>query len=626
MKFFFAGLLVDGIVISIFFIPAYIFTFFKYPFFKILQNFYLYIVTFLFLIFSIIDIFFFQAFYSRFDINILKHVSDFSALTGTFLTVYHQYSSYGILIVPLLLIISWLVISPRYFFYPLTKLLKLHVLLNSKNNYKMACFHIFILFIMSLSFIALAFHTKLSKHLYNSFSNIFYLTVASNSLHNNLLSFLSTANEIKSDDIDEGVFFKHKFQDIIGENEDKFLKDHLIFSSRRFKNPSKKLQTKPHIVLLNIDSLSQKFLDPSHSIRYLPYLDKMAQEGLSFTNFHFHWQCSINAFTSLLLGFPMIDANNWYHQSKSPQKISIIEILKSMDYKSSVFIGSNIYNLGSRFLKYGGDQAFGPKDFDINFSGYIKVDDQQLLERAFLEIKKIYKSNPLFVKIMLNSLHFGDVINSSSNTIFQEFSFDKFCTISSQKQAYHKRIQKGLCYTNWLVENFVKKLSTLLGDNLIVILTGEHRSWNKISYTENSLEHMQVPLIILDRRDLTRKGVSLKVSSHHDVPTTILHMIGYEGYHSFLGKNLMQSDEKGISFFSDAHYYYYRTGRYLVTYHLQSKNIETFEMTDHQVKVPLDNPLIKSKLKGEFKTYFVGVKKWLTIQQNHHSLAGIKDH
>ena len=473
------------------------------------------------------------------------------------------------------------------------------------------------------------FQEKLSKYFYNSFSNVFYLTVASNSIYSNLSAFLSVRSEIELEDIDidNDSFFKYRLQNIIGESEDEFLKDHLIFSSRRFKNPLKKLQTKPHIVLLNMDSLSQKFLDASHSIRYLPYLDKMAQEGLSFTNFHFHWQCSLNAFTSLLLGFPMIDGNNMYNQSKSPQKISIIEILKSMDYKSSIFIGTNIFSLGSRFLKYGGDKAFGPKDFGINFSGYIKVDDQQLLEMAFLEIKKIkrYKSNPLFVKIMLNSLHFGDVINSSSNTVFQGFSFNDVCTISSQKNVYPERLQKGLCYTNWLVENFVEKLSTLLGNNLIIILTGEHRSWNRISYTENSLEHMQVPLIILDRRGLTRKGVSLKVSSHHDVPTTILHMIGYEGYHSFLGKNLMQSDEKGISLFSDAHYYYYRTGRYLVTYHLQSKNIEAFEVTDDQVKVPLDNLLIKSKLTSEFKTYLVGLKKWLTIQQRDYSLAEVKE-
>ena len=48
-------------------------------------------------------------------------------------------------------------------------------------------------------------------------------------------------------------------------------------------------------------------------------------------------------------------------------------------------------------------------------------------------------------------------------------------------------------------------------------------------------------------------------------------------------------------------------------------------MTDDQVKVPLDNPLVKSKLEDEFKTYLVGMKKWLTLEQPHHSLAGVKD-
>ncbi len=143
IKVFLVGIFIDGMAISIFFFPAYIFTFFKHRILKVLQSFYLYVVTFLFLLFSVIDIFFFQAFYSRFDINILKNISDFSALTGTFLTVYHKYP-YGMLIVPLLLIISWFAVSPNYFFCPLKKLLNLNISLNSKSNYKIAFFHIFI--------------------------------------------------------------------------------------------------------------------------------------------------------------------------------------------------------------------------------------------------------------------------------------------------------------------------------------------------------------------------------------------------------------------------------------------------------------------------------------------------
>ena len=119
---FLLGVLIDGMIISIFFLPVYIFAFFKYSFFRVLQRFYLYIMVFLFLMLSVIDIFFFQAFYSRFDINILQNISDFSALIGAFLTVYHKYS-YGILVIPLLLITSWFVVSHGYFLHPLIKFL-----------------------------------------------------------------------------------------------------------------------------------------------------------------------------------------------------------------------------------------------------------------------------------------------------------------------------------------------------------------------------------------------------------------------------------------------------------------------------------------------------------------------
>lgn len=629
------GFIVDSTILSFLFFPACFFLLFKPSLLcNSIKRLYLFIAVGSFLLLSFIDIFFFRVYYDRFHFYAIEQILNFHAVVSTFLAIYHKFL-YGLLMLPLFFLLILSLSSPHlsfkkffgFLFGPLVKLIK------KKNNYKkdefssapdrgyvynfkVFCLHILFLFVMSFYYVQPIFSVNLSGLIYSSFDNIFYQVAANNAIHN-LTSYVFKSSLSKTNiDLDESAFIKNDFQDLIKSNDDEFL-DTSDFSARRFKAPRKEFQTKPHIIIINIDSLSYKFLEHSEDQqRYLPYLDKMISMGISFTDFYFHWQCSINAFTSLLLGFPMIDANNLYNYSRDPVKISIMNLLKNMGYNSLLLIGTHIYNLGSRFVHYGGDRAITPDDFDVRFPGYIEIDDQQILDRTFSEIEQHHKTSPLFVKLMLNSLHFGDVINSSSHTTFHEFSFDEHCQISD-RSIYHQNLQKGLCYTNWLVENFMEKLFDLVGDNLIVVLTGEHRSWNKIAYHKNSLQSMQVPLIIVDRRGLTPRGVaSSKVGSHHDLPTTLLYMIGYEGHHSFLGKNLLSfDDEEGVSAFSDTHYFYYRRGQYVVEYHRQSETAQVFQVIQSNIKTRIDDSLLRLRMIREFRTYITGTKKWLTAPQ-----------
>ena len=171
------------------------------------------------------------------------------------------------------------------------------------------------------------------------------------------------------------------------------------------------------------------------------------------------------------------------------------------------------------------------------------------------------------------------------------------------------------------VKDFVEKVSTLIGNNLIVVITGEHRSWEpNISYKEESLESMQVPLIILDRRGLTPKRVIDKVASHQDVAPTLLYMIGYQGTYPFLGRNLLSQDTKeGFTVFQDRQFYHYRKGNYLLEYRNNYGQNESslFKIRKKdKVKIPLDDEELKSKLEKEFKQYMAGLAMWHSI--DHH--------
>ena len=419
-------------------------------------------------------------------------------------------------------------------------------------------------------------------------------------------------------------FSKEEFQRLIKEDSVKFINDNERYFLRKFKNPQKAYQTKPHIILLNIDSLSQKFLeDESH----LPFLKKMANNGIYFTDFYFHYNSSINAFLSLLFGTPIIHSKVFTTNDilKEKQKISLMNILNHKGYKSIYLEGCTYdqYQVSETFKKYGGYKTILKTHFksSLNKDEYMcTANDYQLANRSLSEIEKFYKEAPLFVKMHLMTIHFtGNIPHVANYGHPKSFNVKRHCRISKDS-IYDERLQKGFCYINFVVRDFVEKVSNLIGNNFIIVITGDHRSWEPTLYKKDSLKSMQVPLIIMDKRGLTPKGIINKTASHQDVAPTLLYMIGYQGTYPFLGRNLLNQDTKeGFTIFQDRQFYHYRKGDYLLEYRNNYNEHESYLFKirkKDKVKIPLDDYNLRSKLEKEFKQYMAGLAMWHSV--DHH--------
>ena len=207
------------------------------------------------------------------------------------------------------------------------------------------------------------------------------LKIAAKNAPFNLASyaFMPSPNQVY-----EKLFVKKDFQDLIKTEDTELIDHYWSLALRRFKSPNPQLQTKPHIILLNVDSLSDQFMNhkSDKNISYLPYFDKLAQKGLYFTNFYFHWQCSFNSFVSLLLGFPMLDGDDFFNSKeitiddlimnpnitksmKQASRISLMDLLKTLGYKSFFIQGSEfrLYSMESFLTDYGVDQVIGANKF-----------------------------------------------------------------------------------------------------------------------------------------------------------------------------------------------------------------------------------------------------------------------
>ena len=415
-------------------------------------------------------------------------------------------------------------------------------------------------------------------------------------------------------------FVKEDFQKFTQENNTEFINDDTNFL-RRLKNPKKEFQTKPHIVLLNIDSLSQKFLDDEN---HLSYIKEIAKDGVYFTDFYFHSNGSINAFVSLLFGLPVIHPYTSFMNDifKKTKKISLMNILKNEGYKSIHVESCSVdeYKTKENFLNYGGDIVIEKNNFISSKKNKQKsicaADDYLVAQRALSEVKKLYREMPTFTKMNLNNLHFfGNTVHIAKHGHPKSFHVKQYCRISKDS-IYNEKLQNGLCYINFVVKDFIKKIESLVGSNLIVVLTGEHRSWEPIPYKVESLQSMQVPLIIVDKRGLTPKGVIDRIASHQDVAPTLLYMIGYRGAYPFLGRNLLIKNKKErFTVFRDRAFYSLRKGNYLLEYGTHESQIfKIIEDKDKdKIKVLLDDNDLKLKLEKDFKQYMAGLALWNSV-------------
>ena len=636
-KTFLIGGMIDSLVLSILFLPALLFLILRIRLLKyikfvlIFQRLYLFTIISLFLISSFIDIFIFKIYHYRLNPSLIEKTLDIPL--SILLNMLQSQFNYEVLLLPLLLIIGygstcWFISIKKFYQLSSKKIFcksKPYKEISLQKQLQMLLISHLLIFIFT-SFIYIPFLSSMSfDQIIHSQQKKYVLQVASKNSFFNLFQdvfgyklyrdgFRENWTEYKHD------FVKKDFQKLIQEDNSEFVNDSNLFL-RKLKNARKELQTKPHIVLLNIDSLSQKFLDDENHLSYIKHLTK---DGIYFTDFYFHSGGSINAFTSLLFGLPMIHPYTSFMEDvfKKTKKISLMNILKEEGYKSIHVESCSVdeYKTKENFLSYGGDIVIEKNDFISSNKSKEKhicaANDHLVVQKALSEIKKLYQKMPTFTKINLNNLHFfGNTPNIASYGHPKSFDVKKHCKIS-KNSIYEEKLQNGLCYINFIVKDFVGEVSDLIGHNLIIILTGEHRSWEPIPYKVESLQSMQVPLIIVDKRDLTPKGVVNKIASHQDVAPTLLYMIGYTGAYPFLGRNLLaKNNEESFTVFQDRAFYSFRKGDYLLEYgRHESQVFKIIEDKDKvKIKVLLDDNDLKLKLEKEFKQYMAGLALWNSV-------------
>ncbi len=294
--------------------------------------------------------------------------------------------------------------------------------------------------------------------------------------------------------------------------------------------------TKPNIVMIVVEGLGRDFSgDDAEYPGFTPFLDSLANQSLSWTNFLSNAGRSFGALPSILGSLPF-GKNGFLDLETLPDHISLINQLKKSNYKTAYFEGGNAdFDRKLKYLNHEGMESI--VDANNYGSEYKKstskegfswgYPDSEIFKKVLKEIKPL--DQPRFDMILTISNHEPFVFNDKEK--FMILAEEKLAnsSMSGNKKSIlnkYKEILAALLYTDASIKEFIEKYKSNANyENTIFIITGDHRLIPIPQKDEICSYH--VPLII--HSPMLIKAEKFKgISSHMDIMPSILALINHK--------------------------------------------------------------------------------------------------
>lgn len=295
------------------------------------------------------------------------------------------------------------------------------------------------------------------------------------------------------------------------------------------QNPDS-LREKPYnLVIFLQESLGAEYVGSLGGKPLTPNFDKLANEGLLFTNLYCTGTRSVRGIEAVVTGFLPSPSESVVKLSNSQSGFfTLAELLKDKGYDTSFIYGgsANFDNMASFFNGNGFENIVDEQDFDNDgkkyaFKGTWGYSDEDLATKAN-DYFKSQKDKPFFSLMFSTSNHepfeFPDgrikLFDKKKNTVnnamkYADFSIGKFFELA-KKEDYFK--------------------------NTVFIVIADH---NTRTYGKHlvPIKKFRIPALIIGPQ--VPKGEKYaKLSSQIDIPPTLLSMIGMKVQTPMPGRNI----------------------------------------------------------------------------------------
>lgn len=338
--------------------------------------------------------------------------------------------------------------------------------------------------------------------------------------------------------------------------------------------------------------------------------EKLAQDGLLFTQIYGHGRRSHNGIVSTLSGYPSLLALMLTRKSGNAAYYSIASLLKDKGYDTSFFNSYNSsFDDNDLFVSGAGiDKVFDLKSFKHpKFTGRWGVSDEDLYIKAnqyFIQQQRAKK--PFFSLLVNTSNHFPYKVPDYFYKEHPEYKVNG-------EQGY----PATFAYADWAIGEFFKMASTEeYFKNTIFVVISDHGE--AVDQTDKFMKSLHIPMLIYSPHLIKQPMVIHKVGGQADLIPTLLPMIGHSGSVPFLGEDLLKDPHapgKVMTRIADTGYY--REGDQVLEWDMKLNKTRAF-LIDQYSYLQVDKPLDASahqRLKQNAGAYMEAVSQIFTKAQ-----------
>jgi len=308
------------------------------------------------------------------------------------------------------------------------------------------------------------------------------------------------------------VFQKLRF--ILSEHNNYFVNDNIFDITREIKNAGE--EKRLNVVVIVGESLSSEFLGVFGNKNNLtPNLDRIAKEGVLFTNMHATGTRTDRGLEAITLSVPPSPGRSIVKRPNNENMFSWGFIMKNRGYDTKFIYGGYGYfdNMNYFFSHNGFDNIVDRTDFagnEVVFENAWGVSDEDLFNKSIKEFNESYKNNkPFFALIMTTSNH--------RPYTYPEGRID----IPS-----HSGREGAVKYADYAIGKFIKdaQKEPWFKDTVFVI-TADHCA-GSAGKTPLPVKRYEIPLLIYSPSHFAPQGID-KLSSQTDIAPTVLGLLNF---------------------------------------------------------------------------------------------------
>lgn len=288
-------------------------------------------------------------------------------------------------------------------------------------------------------------------------------------------------------------------------------------------NPIKRM----NVILVSVESLSAEYLGILGNPNGLtPELDRLAGQGLLFTNLYATGTRTVRGLEALSVGAPPIPGNSIVRRPNNDRLESLGEELGEFGWASEwIYGGYGLFDNMNAFFAGNGYGVTDRRDIDrekipVHHETVWGVADEDLYSLALAKFDEANASGkPFFAHIMTTSNH-------------RPFTFPE-----GRVKRPQKTHEGGVQYTDWAIGDFIRRASDKPWfANTLFVITADHTA-SAAGKTDLPVERYHIPMIWYAPGNIA-PGRMDRLMSQIDIPTTILGWLGIPLKSKFFGYNI----------------------------------------------------------------------------------------